>query len=74
MGDSSEKTKNRSRSEGKHPAQQAQDVRSCPPDERALRLREAAGDHHSPRARERTDVAPCDVAIELDTSTAIDRA
>jgi hypothetical protein len=74
MGDSSEETKIGQDRKEKHPAQQAQDVRSCPPDERALTLRESAGDHHSPPDRERTDVAPCDVAIELDTSAAIDRA
>jgi hypothetical protein len=48
--------------------------KSCPPEEGAWRLREAACDHRSPPARERTDVAPYDVAIELHTPGAIDRA
>jgi hypothetical protein len=48
--------------------------KSCHPEEGARRLREAACDHHSPPARERTDVAPYDVAIELHTSGAIGTA
>jgi hypothetical protein len=48
--------------------------KSCPPEEGACRLREAACDHHSPPASERTDVEPYDVGIELHTSGAFDRA
>jgi hypothetical protein len=48
--------------------------KSCPPEEGAWRLRETACDHRSPPAMERTNVAPYDVAIELHTSGAINRA
>ena len=74
MGDSSEETQNRSRSEGKLAARQVRTRGNAPQDEGAWRLQEAAGDPDSPPARERTDVAPCDVAIEVHTSGAIDRA
>ena len=73
MGDSSEETQiGRERKENILPGRlrtQGHALRT-----KGLGLGEAAGDHHSPPARERTDVAPCDVAIELHISGPIDRA
>jgi hypothetical protein len=45
---------------------------AIPWNERAWTIRDTAGDHPSPPVGARTDLAPCDVAIELHTSGAIE--